>query len=182
MHCRKRPRLEDFPYVGKYTYFLTFCASDRRPVFTNAEDREHVMSQFRHFAGVERFAETAHIVMPDHIHLVTRGLDDVSDVTKYVKSSKQQSGFDYKAKYRRRLWQPSFHDHVVRDDFELWRIIRYIVLNPVRAGLASDPLEYPHWSVSGWSKEEVADDVRRHPGDVWIPPRQDGKGQERRQT
>ena len=36
------------------------------------------------------------------------------------------------------FWQSESYDHVVRDDRELERIIRYILGNPVKAGLVRD--------------------------------------------
>jgi hypothetical protein len=37
------------------------------------------------------------------------------------------------------FWQDESHDHCVRDDEELLRIVRYIEENPVKAGLANSP-------------------------------------------
>jgi putative transposase len=37
-----------------------------------------------------------------------------------------------------RFWQPESHDHVVRDEQELQRIRRYILENPVKAGLVEN--------------------------------------------
>jgi hypothetical protein len=34
-------------------------------------------------------------------------------------------------------------------------IVRYIVNNPVRAGLVTDPADYPHWGSSRYSREEM---------------------------
>jgi putative transposase len=45
----------------------------------------------------------------------------------------------------RRIWQTGFHDHALRADEDVVRVARYIVANPLRAGLVSSPGEYPHW-------------------------------------
>ena len=42
-----------------------------------------------------------------------------------------------------RLWQPRFHDHVVRVEEALFAICEYVVLNPVRAGLVEEAADYP---------------------------------------
>jgi REP element-mobilizing transposase RayT len=42
-------------------------------------------------------------------------------------------------------WQEGFHDHALRREEDLRDIARYIVLNPVRAGLVRNIREYPLW-------------------------------------
>jgi len=55
----------------------------------------------------------------------------------------------------RRFWAEESYDHVVRDG-EFERIRRYIELNPVKAGLVSDPAAY-RWS-SAWPARGPAAD------------------------
>jgi hypothetical protein len=43
------------------------------------------------------------------------------------------------------FWQDESFDHRVRDDVALERIVRYVEYNPVGAGLAADPRDWP-WS------------------------------------
>jgi hypothetical protein len=43
------------------------------------------------------------------------------------------------------LWQKSFYDHGLRSEEDLKGIARYIVANPLRAGLVEHIGEYPHW-------------------------------------
>ncbi len=45
----------------------------------------------------------------------------------------------------RRLWQAGFHDHGVRAEEDLRSMARYIVANPLRAGLVERLGDYPHW-------------------------------------
>ena len=42
-----------------------------------------------------------------------------------------------------RVWQPAFYDHGVRRDEDVVAIARYIVANPVRAGLVARIGLYP---------------------------------------
>jgi REP element-mobilizing transposase RayT len=113
---------------------------------------------------------SAYIFMPDHVHLLVRALADTSDLLDYEKAIKQRTGLDFKAQHGTRLWQPSFYDHVLRGDEEEYLIIRYMVLNPVKAGLVQDPADYPFWGTADWTREEVLRDVRAHAADVWQPP------------
>ncbi len=44
-----------------------------------------------------------------------------------------------------RIWQTGFHDHAVRWEEDLKSLARYVVGNPIRAGLAETVGDYPHW-------------------------------------
>ena len=43
------------------------------------------------------------------------------------------------------LWQKGFYDHGLREEEDLKDIARYIVANPLRAGLVEKIGDYPHW-------------------------------------
>ena len=43
------------------------------------------------------------------------------------------------------IWQPNYHDHAVRRDEDLRVLARYIVANPLRAGLVERIGDYPWW-------------------------------------
>ncbi len=43
----------------------------------------------------------------------------------------------------RPFWQRSFYDHALRTDEDLVHTARYVLANPVRAGLVHDFRDYP---------------------------------------
>jgi hypothetical protein len=43
------------------------------------------------------------------------------------------------------VWQSGFHDRALRQEEELQTIARYIVANPLRAGLVKRVGDYAHW-------------------------------------
>jgi len=45
----------------------------------------------------------------------------------------------------RRIWQDGFHDHALRQEEDLAEVARYIVANPLRAGLVERVGDYSHW-------------------------------------
>jgi len=45
---------------------------------------------------------------------------------------------------KKRPWQTSMYDHVIRNDFDLQENIDYIAMNPVRAGYVTLPHFYPY--------------------------------------
>ena len=43
------------------------------------------------------------------------------------------------------LWQKGFHDRAIRKEEDLQAIARYVVANPLRAGLVNKIGDYPLW-------------------------------------
>jgi REP element-mobilizing transposase RayT len=43
------------------------------------------------------------------------------------------------------VWARAFHDRALRKDEDIRQVARYIVLNPVRAGLVRRIGDYPYW-------------------------------------
>ena len=75
--------------------------------------------------------------MPDHLHLVLAGADERADFQRFMANWKQRTGYHFKQQTGERLWQDSYFDHVLRDDEETQRAIKYVLENPVRRGLVS---------------------------------------------
>jgi len=44
------------------------------------------------------------------------------------------------------VWDRGFHDHALRREEHERSVARYIVCNPVRAGLTDNVLAYPYWN------------------------------------
>ena len=139
----KRPRLKTFDYVGTYRYFLTFCTSHREPAFRSAPIVDLVLTQIMRAANENAFEIVAYCFMPDHAHLLVEAKALNSEMKRFASAAKQYAGFYYKQKTRKSLWQPSYYEHILRDDEDTWSVARYIVENPLRAGLAKSADEYP---------------------------------------
>jgi len=52
-----------------------------------------------------------------------------------------------------RVWQWRFWDHIIRDQRDFNKHLDYIHYNPVKHGLVSSPLEYPHSSFAQYVDE-----------------------------
>ncbi len=143
--ANRPPRFPDFPYLGFNRYFLTVCVAQRAEVFLDLGFGEYVATQFLQIGLRLEFEVIAYCVMPDHLHLLAHGTSERSALKAYMHRCKQQTGYEWKnrRKHHRRLWQEGFHDRILRDADPDEGVIRYIVENPVRAGLVNDAREYP---------------------------------------
>ena len=88
----------------------------------------------------------AFVVMPDHVHwlLQISGEKSLSEIIQATKSASAHA-INRIAGRKGKFWQPGFHDHAVRTEEALRDIARYIVANPLRAGLVTSVRNYSHW-------------------------------------
>jgi REP element-mobilizing transposase RayT len=83
--------------------------------------------------------------MPDHFHwLLALGTGSLSALMRGIKS---RSARDINAFLQRtgRVWQKGYHDCALRREENLLGVSRYIVANPIRAGLVTRVHDYPLW-------------------------------------
>jgi putative transposase len=153
------PRVEGFNYLGPYRYFVTFCTFERRDLLSDVVTAQSVLSQFRRTSHRNKFAILAYCLMPDHVHLLLEGRSERSDFRGLIKSLKQSSGQRYASRAKQRLWQEGYWDRVLRPDDDAKKIARYIVENPVRAGLVRCAVDYPLVGSDVWASEELIDSL-----------------------
>ena len=55
----------------------------------------------------------------------------------------------------RATWQTNYYDHAIRQDEDLRKVARYIVANPLRAGLVEQIGDYPLWDAM-WLNETLS--------------------------
>jgi REP element-mobilizing transposase RayT len=88
----------------------------------------------------------AWVLMPDHWHgLVELGAGDT--LPKRIGWIKGHSARHLLKAHPclGRVWASAYHDHALRREEDLLDVARYLLLNPVRAGLATSARAYPFW-------------------------------------
>ena len=156
----RRPRLDFTAYTGAVAALLTFCTHGRLERFTSDERVDRVLQQFLRAATETHIAILAYCFMPDHVHLVVQAIDDFGDVARFARLAKQYSAY-YEMRARgERLWQPSWHDRMIRRSDDLAAIVRYVLNNPVRAGLVESAQDYRSLGSGMMSREELLESLR----------------------
>jgi putative transposase len=83
--------------------------------------------------------------MTNHFHLVVRNSEpNVSQAMHHLNGCYAR-WFNRRHGYQGHLFQRRFHAAAIESDWHLLEACRYVVLNPVRAGIARRPAEWP-WS------------------------------------
>lgn len=137
---------------GRYSeacrvYFVTIVLAERDAAcFRDFHCARLAISQMRHLHESGAIHSLAWVVMPDHVHWLFQLGEKatLSEVVKAYKARTARAVNDYLGR-RGALWQKSFYDHALRAEEETRQIARYIVANPLRAGLVKTIGEYPHW-------------------------------------
>jgi REP element-mobilizing transposase RayT len=89
----------------------------------------------------------AWVLMPDHVHwLITLGnQSNLSQLITNLKSSSARA-VNQCRQNGGAVWASAFYDHVLRNDEDIKTVARYIIANPLRAGLAEHMGDYSFWN------------------------------------
>lgn len=90
-----------------------------------------------HFPDRKDYKLICYCIMPNHIHLVFELIERNKSISKIMQSIKRISARKCNLVLNRngKFWQDESYDRLVRDEKELFFIIRYVLMNPVSAGL-----------------------------------------------
>jgi putative transposase len=130
--------------IPNQIYLITTVTHDREPFFSDLRAGRSVV---RALMAAEISARSlAFVVMPDHLHwlMQLREGRDLPNVVHFVKSVSARS-----VNRARRgcgaVWHKGYHDHAIRREEALQECARYIINNPVRAGLVDSADRYSLW-------------------------------------
>jgi REP element-mobilizing transposase RayT len=121
-------------------YLGTAVCRRRMPVFASFDAARTLIRILRNEHCRGSAQTLCFVVMPDHLHwlLVLGEGESLSAVVRRVKAlMSKRSGLS--------VWQKGFHDHALRREEDVQTVARYVVANPLRAGLVERLGEYPHW-------------------------------------
>lgn len=127
-------------------YLVTTVTEGRRPVFADLALGRELVRCLRHVEEAG-FAETlCYVAMPDHLHWLL-ALGEQKSLSGLVQILKNLSARRINASRGAvgPLWQAGFHDRALRVEEDVVGVARYVVANPVRAGLVARVGEYPFW-------------------------------------
>ncbi len=130
--------------ISGQIYLVTTITHDRKPVFADWQCGRAVVKSLMAEQG--RVSTLAFVVMPDHLHWLLQ-LDDDAGLERVVRNVKSWSARRINTQSHRQgqVWQRGFHDHALRREEDVQAIARYVVANPLRAGLVKRIGDYPLW-------------------------------------
>ncbi|MDG9758959.1 transposase [Pseudomonas sediminis] len=126
-------------------YLLTATTENREMLFSNLTVGRLVVAELK-TAQQEGLAESlAWVLMPDHLHwLIALQQGSISDLMRRIKG-RSAKRINALVDRQGKLWQDGFHDRALRREEDVLPAARYIVANPLRAGLVNRVGDYPLW-------------------------------------
>lgn len=125
--------------------------NNRQPIFVDVQDQEAMLALLVDQSRRWQVAVHAYVLMPNHFHLLlTPGGDDG------VARMLQAVGRSYVQAFNRRhgrsgtLWEGRYRSTVMQAERWMLPAMVYVDLNPVRAGLVAQALDYPWSSCAHW--------------------------------
>ena len=126
-------------------YMLTTKTHQRQPLFHDFHRARLVVKHLRVSNDIKDCRSLAWVVMPDHLHWLIE-LQEVALATLMRKfKSRTAIALRKTGVAHKPIWQPGYHDHALRREESMVHVARYIVANPLRAGLVRSVRDYPHW-------------------------------------
>ena len=129
------------------TYFITSSTWQKRSLFQSEPLARLFLDTLLDYRKQGKYFLHAFVLMPDHFHLL---ITPQSDVTLERAMQLIKGGFSYRVKAEKKsnleIWQRGFTDRRVRNREEYEGFVDYIHRNPVEAGLAARPEDYPYCS------------------------------------
>jgi len=127
-------------------YFITTVIDKRRKLFVELDVCRRVIFEMKKLDKEGYIDSLSWVIMPDHIHWLFQ-LKEKSSLGTVIKSFKGRSAKSLNKLLGTRgtFWQHAYYDHALRTDEDIKKVARYIVANPLRAGLVDRIEDYPYW-------------------------------------
>ncbi|OGW45269.1 MAG: hypothetical protein A2078_07130 [Nitrospirae bacterium GWC2_57_9] len=155
----KTHRLDRELYRGVVSVSFTLCIQDKKRLFIEPNSVQTFINILTELIQKTPSKVPVYCFMPDHLHLLIQGTSSESDVWKTVVSFKQKTGFWLASNKPEIKWQKDFYDHVVRNHEKFAVLVRYILDNPVRKGLARSWEDYPYKGAVGYELNDVLNGI-----------------------
>jgi len=152
------------------SYFVTLCTAERTPGLADAGIASAIRTEVMACQADGHWRVRGAVIMPDHLHLlvVLTGTLSLGRVVARLKAKTRESlasasGADVAGL----TWQGNYFEHRLRPDEPVEEVLRYLFMNPYRAGLIEGTDSYPwywlHPEEAAWFTPRLLDDERPFP-------------------
>jgi putative transposase len=126
-------------------HHVTCRGNERRPIFRSNRDRERFLELLAEAVKRFRWSVTVWVLMSNHFHLVIQTHEaNLSRGMQWLNGT-YADWFNRRHERSGHLFQGRFKSFLIDGDTYFAEVLRYVVLNPVRANIVARPEEY-RWS------------------------------------
>ncbi|MBE5758732.1 MAG: hypothetical protein E7332_01670 [Clostridiales bacterium] len=149
---RKSPRLKDYNYGKNGAYFITVCTQNRENIFSviAEENAEAVLTEYGMIVEKwilelpEKYTSVFvdnYVIMPNHVHLLLtiadglieeKGKPSIASIMGWWKYQCSKEINEKRSSQGQSVFQRSFFDHIIRNQYDYDEIYNYIEENPLR--------------------------------------------------
>ncbi len=131
--------------INGQVYLVTTVTHQRETLFTQWGASRSVAQELHQLAHANLLAW---VLMPDHLHCLIQ-LEGGS-LGSFMQRLKSLTAISLNKALTRtgKVWQSGYHDHALRHEEDLKAAARYLVANPLRAGLVRSLGDYPFWDAA----------------------------------
>ena len=138
-------------------YHIMLRGINRQEIFAEEEDFRKFLYVLRDCKNASGFTLYAYCLMSNHVHLLLRaGSEPIDQIFKRLGS---KFVYWYNAKYERtgHLFQDRFRSETIENEAQFLSVLRYILQNPLKAGIEKRPGTYPWSSFRSYSGSGTGD-------------------------
>jgi putative transposase len=146
--CARQHALRKFRISNEGSIYLLTCVTrGRRKVFSDfsyACIASRIIGSPKYWRNSKALAW---VLMPDHWHALVQvgGDGSLGRLVQRINSAISRS-LNRSMASNGRIWQGAYHDHMIRNDENLRNAARYLIQNPLRAGLCDQVGKYSFWN------------------------------------
>lgn len=131
-----------------YPHHIIQRGNNRQAVFVDATDHQRYLALLQEIAAAHAVAVHAYVLMTNHVHLLVTP-EAPGGVSRFMQALGRRYVRWFNDRHARTgtLWEGRFRSTVIEAERYFLACMRYIELNPVRAGISATPDEY-RWSSS----------------------------------
>ena len=147
-----------------YCHFVTFSCHRRRRLLDEDQPKRILLGQLNDQLRRQNAKCVGFVVMPDHVHAIV-WFPEVHQLSRFMHGWKRLSSFAIRAWYREhdaryfktadeedRFWTPKYYAFEIYSQKKLEEKLAYMHLNPVRAGLVQQAVDWK-WSSARWYEQ-----------------------------
>jgi putative transposase len=138
---------------GRYSesgrpYLITTVTHNRLPLFADFTAGRLLAKELQAMLADGIGDSLAWVIMPDHLHWLV--IPRQASLAQIIQRVKARSALAINRCNRTSgvVWQKGYHDHALRSDEDMVAVARYIIANPIRAGICKSVGEYPLWDAT----------------------------------
>lgn len=127
-------------------HHVVLRGNNRQAIFFSDVDRQHWLDILAEAAALYRVAIHAFVLMDNHVHLLLSP-ENAEGLSRMMQAVGRRYVGWFNARHQRSgtLWEGRFRAGLIEGERHLLACMRYIELNPVRAGLCTEAAQWP-WS------------------------------------